>query len=154
MEQTGEYTIPQARERVWQALNDPEVLARCLEGCRAMTATGDGAFEAEVRAKVGPVRATFMADIVLRDVVAPESYCLEVRIKGGAAGFAKGAAAVELDDLSASETRLRYRIEGGIGGKLAQIGSRLVEGAARKTAARFFERFIADFAANGERSAC
>ena len=146
MEQTGEYKIAASRERVWQALNDPAVLQRCVEGCRSMMPVGDDRFEAVVAAKVGPVRATFTAAIALKNVVAPESYRLEVRVKGGVAGFAKGSAAVELTEASADETLLKYRIEGGIGGKLAQIGSRLVDSAARKMASRFFERFAADFA--------
>lgn len=113
-----------------------------------MRALGDGAFVADVRAKVGPVRTGFTADIALMDVVPLESYRLDVRVKGGVAGFAKGTAnvrLVELDDGAA--TGLRYAIEGAIGGKLAQLGSRLVEGAARKMTAGFFERFVADFAA-------
>ena len=146
MEQVGEYQIAASRERVWQALNDPAVLQRCVDGCRSMTPVGDDRFEAVVAAKVGPVRATFTAVIVLKDVVAPEGYRLEVQVKGGAAGFAKGSAAVELTAASADETLLKYRIEGGIGGKLAQIGSRLVDSAARKMASRFFERFVVDFA--------
>ena len=144
MEQTGEYTVPASRERVWEALNDPEVLERCVEGCRSMTVTGEGEFEAVVAAKVGPVKATFTAAIALHDVVAPESYRLQVGVKGGAAGFAKGSAAVQLAECSGDETRLTYHIEGSIGGKLAQIGSRLVQAAARKMAASFFERFAVD----------
>ena len=144
MEQTGEYTVPASRERVWEALNDPDVLQRCVEGCRSMEATGEGEFEAVVAAKVGPVKATFKAAIELQDVVAPESYRLQVGVKGGAAGFAKGSASVQLEELGAEETRMTYLVEGSIGGKLAQIGSRLVQAAARKMAASFFERFAVD----------
>ena len=146
MEQTGEYRIAATRERVWRALNDPVVLQRCVEGCRAMTPVGEDAFEAVVIAKVGPVKATFTAAIALRDVVEPESYRLEVRVKGGAAGFANGSAKVNLQPSAPDETLLTYRLEGAIGGKLAQIGSRLVDAAARKMARRFFERFAVDFA--------
>ena len=146
MEQTGEYRIAGARQRVWEALNDPAVLERCIDGCRSMTPVADDRFEAVVAARVGPVRATFTAVVTLRDVVAPERYRLEVQVKGGAAGFAKGSAGVELEEIGADETLLKYRIEGGIGGKLAQIGSRLVDGAARKMASSFFERFAVDFA--------
>lgn len=148
MEQTGESRIAQPRDRVWQALNDPEVLARCLDGCESMSLVGDGEYEAEVRAKVGPVKATFKAAISVNDVVEPESYRLDVAVKGGAAGFAKGSASVNLEQVAGDggeETRLVYRINGHIGGKLAQIGSRLVEAAARKMAARFFERIKVDF---------
>ena len=146
MEQAGEYRLSAPREEVWQALNDPAVLARCLDGCRSMTPVGNDEFEAEVGAKVGPVKATFAAVISLKDVVPLDSYRLEVRVKGGVAGFANGTATVELEEMEGGEaTMLRYRIQGAIGGKLAQIGSRLVEGAARKTTARFFERFAGGF---------
>ena len=112
-----------------------------------MTPVGPDEFEADIGAKVGPVKATFAAAISLRDVVPPHSYRLQVRVKGGAAGFANGTAAVQLKEVDGgTATMLNYRIEGAIGGKLAQIGSRLVEGAARKMTARFFERFAADFA--------
>jgi len=144
--QEGEYRIAAPREQVWQALNDPATLARCLDGCRSLTPTAENEFAAEIGAKVGPVKATFTAAISLRDVTPVESYRLDVRVNGGVAGFAKGSALVELDDIEGRETRLRYTIDGAIGGKLAQIGSRLVEGAARKTTARFFEHFAADFA--------
>ena len=147
MEQSGEYLIAGSRERVWESLNDPAVLERCIDGCRSMTPVADDRFEAVVAARVGPVRATFTAAIALCDVVPPESYRLEVQVKGGVAGFAKGTAAVELAEVAADETLLKYRIAGGIGGKLAQIGSRLVDSAARKMAASFFERFAVDFAA-------
>lgn len=148
MEQAGESRIAQPRDRVWRALNDPEVLARCLDGCKSMTAVGDGEYEAEVGAKVGPVKATFKAAVAVHDAIEPESYRLEVEVKGGAAGFAKGSALVNLEDDGGDDgpaTLLTYRINGNIGGKLAQIGSRLVDAAARKMAARFFERFAVDF---------
>ena len=147
MEQAGEYRIAAPRREVWQALNDPAVLVRCLDGCRAMTPAGENQYEAQVSAKVGPVKANFNAVIHMHDVVPPQSYRLEVRVKGGVAGFANGSATVNLEETDdAAETLLRYRIQGAIGGKLAQIGSRLVDGAARKMTARFFQRFAADFA--------
>ena len=114
-----------------------------------MRAVGDGEFVAEVAAKVGPVRAPFTADIALCDVAPMVSYRLEVRVRGGVAGFAKGSASVRLAEVeNGRETALNYSIEGAVGGKLAQIGSRLVESAARKMTANFFERFVADFAAS------
>lgn len=149
MRQEGEYRIAAPREEVWQALNDPATLERCLDGCRSLTPTAENEFAAEIGAKVGPVKATFTAAIALRDVTPVQSYRLDVRVNGGVAGFAKGSAFVvleELEDVEAQETLLRYTIEGAIGGKLAQIGSRLVESAARKMTARFFEHFAADFA--------
>lgn len=112
-----------------------------------MRPVADGVFVAALRAKVGPMRARFTADIALEDVVAMESYRLQVRVRGGVAGFATGAAAVRLTEVDdGAATVLRYRIEGNVGGKLAQIGSRLVEGAARKMTAGFFAAFVADFA--------
>ena len=146
MRQEGEYRIAAPREQVWEALNDPAVLARCLDGCRSLTPIAENEFAAEVAAKVGPVKAVFTATISLRDVVPATSYRLDARVNGGVAGFAKGSARVELEDVGAQETLLRYTIEGAIGGKLAQVGSRLVESAARKMTTRFFERFAVDFA--------
>ena len=148
VEQAGESRIAQPRDRVWRALNDPEVLARCLDGCKSLTAVGDGEYEAEVGAKVGPVKATFKAAVAVRDPIEPESYRLVVAVKGGAAGFAKGSALVNLEEVAGDdgdETLLTYQINGNIGGKLAQIGSRLVDAAARKMAARFFQKFAVDF---------
>ena len=113
-----------------------------------MTPLGEGEYEAEVGAKVGPVKATFKAAVSVNDVVEPESYRLDVAVKGGAAGFAKGSAWVNLEEVAGddgAETLLTYRISGNIGGKLAQIGSRLVDAAARKMATRFFERIKVDF---------
>lgn len=147
VEQAGAYRIRAPRQEVWQALNDPAVLMRCLEGCRSMTPSGENEFKAQLGAKVGPVKANFNADILLSDVVPPESYRLDVRVKGGVAGFANGSATVNLEEAGdARETLLRYRIQGAIGGKLAQIGSRLVATAARKMTERFFERFAVLFA--------
>ena len=154
MRQSGEHRIPAPRADVWRALNDPAVLARCLDGCRSMRPVGDGVFVADLLAKVGPVRAGFTADITLSDVVPLESYRLNVRMKGGVAGFANGTAVVRLGELDGGKaTTLHYVIEGAIGGKLAQIGSRLVAGTARKMTASFFERFVADFAAAHGREA-
>lgn len=141
MEQTGEYVIECSRQRVWEALNDPEVVKRCIDGCRSMERVGEDRFRAAVVARVGPVRGTFQAEIELHDVVPPVSYRLEVQIKQSVAGHAKGSAAVELEAVADERTRLRYHVEGGIGGKLAQIGSRLVNSAGHTLADRFFQRF-------------
>lgn len=114
-----------------------------------MTPVGENEFKAQISAKVGPVKASFNADISLRDVVPLERYRLEVRIKGGVAGFANGSAHVHLEeDQAATATLLHYRIQGAIGGKLAQLGSRLVSSVARGTTQRFFERFAAYFASS------
>jgi len=140
VEQTGEYRIPAPREQVWAALNDPAVLARCIDGCQSMERIGDDRFEASVKAKVGPVSALFDAELRLEDVRAPSGYTLNAQVKGGAAGFARGSARVELEAAEA-ETILRYSVQANVGGKLAQIGSRLIDAAARKMAEDFFAAF-------------
>jgi carbon monoxide dehydrogenase subunit G len=143
MQLTGEVTIKAARERVWAALNDPDVLARCIEGVESLTrvAGDDGdRFEGKMNAKVGPVRATFTGQVTLRDVVKPESYVLVGEGKGGVAGFAKGQAAVTLAATGPDETSLRYDVSSSVGGKLAQLGARLIEGTAKGYATSFFTR--------------
>src|SRR5262249_42977436 len=130
MEQAGEHRIAASRDRVWAALNDPAVLQRCIEGCEALERTGPDTLTARVRARVGPVSAVFSGDIALKDIDPPNGYTLEVSAKGGAAGFAKGSARVTLAD-DEGLTLLRYAAEGSVGGKLAQVGQRLVDAAAR-----------------------
>jgi hypothetical protein len=143
MEQAGEHRIAAARDRVWAALNDPEVLKRCIDGCEALERTGPEALAARVRAKVGPVSAVFSGDIALKDLDPPNGYTLEVSAKGGAAGFAKGVARVKLAEDGAA-TVLSYTAEGAVGGKLAQVGQRLIDAAARKTADDFFAAFASE----------
>lgn len=140
MQQTGEFRIAAPREKVWHALNDPDVLAQCIEGCQSMTKVADAAYTTSIKAKVGPVSATFGADITLTNLNPPSGYTLNANVKGGAAGFAKGTARVELED-DAGATMLRYQVDGNVGGKLAQVGSRLIDAAARKMADDFFRRF-------------
>jgi|HubBroStandDraft_4_1064222.scaffolds.fasta_scaffold371128_2 carbon monoxide dehydrogenase subunit G len=140
MEQAGEHRIAAPRARVWDALNDPEVLKRCIDGCEELTRAGDNAFHAVVRAKIGPVSAAFAGDVALKDLDPPNGYTLEVSAKGGAAGFARGTARVALKE-DGDATVLAYVAEGRVGGKLAQIGQRLIDAAARKTADDFFEAF-------------
>lgn len=143
MQLTGEVTIKAAREHVWAALNDPDMLARCIEGVESLTrvASDDGdRFEGKMNAKVGPVRATFTGQVTLRDVVQPESYVLVGEGKGGVAGFAKGQAAVTLAATGPVETLLRYDVSSSVGGKLAQLGARLIEGTAKGYATSFFTR--------------
>lgn len=149
MEQTGDYLIAAPRARVWEALNDPDVLKRCIEGCEALARGDDGVLHAVVRAKVGPVSATFSGDVALRDIDPPNGYTLEVNAKGGPAGFARGIARVALADEDGG-TRLSYAAEGKVGGKLAQIGQRLIDAAARKTADDFFEAFAREVAPPAE----
>lgn len=144
MDISGEFTIPAPRERVWVALNDPEVLVRCIPGCEELQRTGENTFDAKMQAKIGPVKARFDTSIELSDMNPPESYTISGQGKGGPAGFGKGAAQVVLDE-QGEETVLRYTAELQVGGKLAQIGSRLVGGATKKIANDFFSRFVAEF---------
>jgi hypothetical protein len=140
MRQSGEYRIGAPADAVWLALNDPEVLSQCIDGCQSMTRTGDDSFAATVKAKIGPLSATFNADVKLADLDPPNAYTLEANVKGGAAGFGKGTARVSLAE-EGRETVLRYDVEGNVGGKLAQVGQRLIDAGARKMADDFFARF-------------
>jgi hypothetical protein len=140
MDISGEFTIPAARERVWVALNDPQVLKRCIPGCDELEQTAEGRFEARMSTKIGPVKARFDTDIELSNVNPPESYTISGQGKGGPAGFGKGSADVTLE-AQGEQTILRYTAALQVGGKLAQIGSRLVGGSARKIANDFFSRF-------------
>lgn len=140
MEQTGEALIQAAQIEVWNALHDATILKECLDGCESMELTGDNEYRAVVAAKVGPVRARFDASVKVENEVRPESYTLVVEVKGGAAGFGKGVADVSLNTVG-NATQLTYLVRGNVGGKLAQIGSRLVVIASRKMADKFFANF-------------
>lgn len=140
MEMQGESRIEAPRERVWQALNDPDVLKASIAGCEELEKTSDNEFTAKVRAKVGPVSARFAGKVTLSDLDPPNGYRIQGEGTGGAAGFAKGGAAVRLEP-DGDATILRYDVQATVGGKLAQIGSRLIEGTARKMADDFFARF-------------
>ncbi|MCE2524231.1 MAG: carbon monoxide dehydrogenase subunit G [Rhodobacteraceae bacterium] len=143
MELNGMRNLAVPRETVWQALNDPEILRACIPGCSELTGSPADGFEATVTQKVGPVKATFKGGIELSDVVEPESYRITGQGKGGAAGFAKGSAAVKLVEIEGG-TELNYEVEARVGGKLAQIGSRIIAGVAKKLTNEFFERFQAE----------
>ena len=145
MDINGEFIIPAPRERVFQALNDPEVLQRCIPGCEELERTSENTFDARMSAKIGPVKARFDTAIELSDVNPPQSYTISGQGKGGPAGFGKGSARVSLEE-HGEETVLRYDAELQVGGKLAQIGSRLVGGTARKIANDFFSRFAEEMA--------
>lgn len=146
MEITGERQIPAPPEKVWEALNDPDVLKECLPGCESIERESDTEFTATMRAKVGPVKARFQSRIVLSNLNPPTSYTISGEGKGGPAGFGKGSADVVLEE-SEEGTCLRYDASLQVGGKLAQVGSRLVGGAARKIADDFFSRFVDVFEA-------
>lgn len=143
MQLNGEVEIGATRDRVWAALNDPAVLARCIDGVEALerVAGPDGErFEGKMNARVGPVRASFAGHVALTDIVPPESYVLVGEGKGGVAGFAKGQAAVTLTEASPGVTKLAYAVTSSVGGKLAQLGARLIEGTAKAYAETFFTR--------------
>lgn len=145
MEQIGEYRIAASREEVWQALNDPEILGACIPGCQDITLIDSKHFDVKVKAKVGPVSATFQAALSLQDLKPPQSYVIAGNVKGGAAGFGKGSAMVTLEE-DGAETLLRYSVKANIGGKLAQVGSRLIDAAMRKMADEFFSAFTQQLA--------
>ena len=151
MDMSGEYTIPAPREKVWEALNDPEVLKQCIDGCQSLEKTSDTEFEAKVTAKVGPVKATFNGKVNLSDIDPPNGYTISGEGQGGVAGFAKGGAEVRLSG-EGSETVLNYEANAEVGGKLASVGSRLVLGVAKKTADDFFSKF-SDIVGGGEEAA-
>jgi carbon monoxide dehydrogenase subunit G len=140
MEMTGEFRIPAPRQRVWEGLNDPEVLKQCIPGCQTLEKVSDTEFNGKVVASVGPVRATFGGKVTLSDLDAPQSYTISGEGSGGVAGFAKGGAKVNLSEDGAT-TLLTYAVQAQVGGKLAQVGSRLIDGVARKMANDFFGRF-------------
>jgi carbon monoxide dehydrogenase subunit G len=140
MDMTGEFHIPAPRQKVWAALNDPEVLKQSIPGCEEIEKISDTELQAKVTAKVGPVRARFSGKVKLSDLDPPNGYKITGEGSGGAAGFAKGGATVRLSDENGG-TRLGYTVEAHVGGKLAQIGSRLIDATARKMAQDFFSRF-------------
>lgn len=144
MQMTGSHDINAKREAVWAALNDPDVLARCIEGVESLTREDDNRFTGAMAARVGPVKARFTGTIELTEIDPPNRYVLVGEGKGGVAGFAKGRAEVMLSDRPEGGTRLDYRVESQVGGKLAQLGARLVEGAARGYADSFFTAFKAE----------
>lgn len=144
MKMSGEHFIPADREAVWEALNDPEILKESLPGCQEITKISDTEMQATVVAKVGPVKAKFKGKIKLSDLDPPNSYTITGEGSGGVAGFAKGSARVSLADTEGGTT-LSYDVEAQIGGKLAQIGQRLIDGTAKKMANEFFTNFSDQF---------
>lgn len=141
MEMHGELRIPAPRSEVWAKLNDPDTLKNCIPGCETVERISDTEFTAKVVARVGPVKASFSGKVTLTDLIPPESYTITGEGSGGVAGFAKGSAKVSLDD-AGTETVLRYGVQALVGGKLAQIGSRLIDATSRKMADDFFNRFV------------
>jgi carbon monoxide dehydrogenase subunit G len=140
MEFTGRYTIPASPDLVWAALNDPEILRSCIPGCETLVKSGDSEFEGSARIKVGPVSATFRGKVALAELNPPHRLVLKGEGQGGVAGFAKGDAEVLLTPAEGG-TQLAYTAKANVGGKLAQIGQRLIDGAAKQIADDFFKRF-------------
>jgi carbon monoxide dehydrogenase subunit G len=142
MTMSGEQQLTAARDKVWAALNDPAVLKACIPGCETLDVTGENEFSAVATNKIGPVKARFKGKVRLTDLDPPNSYKISGEGDGGIAGFAKGGATVSLSDKDGG-TLLSYNVEAQIGGKLAQLGQRLVNGAAKKLADDFFTKFAA-----------
>jgi carbon monoxide dehydrogenase subunit G len=140
MEMTGEQFIPLPQQRVWEALNDPEVLKACIPGCESIEKVSDTEYKVAMTAAVGPVKARFSGKLLLAELNPPHSYSLNFEGSGGAAGFGKGGAQVSLTP-EGSSTKLAYSAKATVGGKLAQVGSRLIDGVAKKMADDFFVKF-------------
>lgn len=140
MTMNGEVQLPASRDVVWSKLNDPEVLKACIPGCEELEKTSDNEFRATAKMKVGPVSARFKGRVTLSDFDPPNGYKISGEGEGGVAGFAKGGASVRLADKDGG-TLLTYDVEAQIGGKLAQLGQRLINGSAKKLADEFFAKF-------------
>jgi carbon monoxide dehydrogenase subunit G len=138
---TGQQLVPLPQAQTWEALNDTEVLKACIPGCDTMEQLPDGRYQLTMSAKVGPVSAKFKGLMTLKDVNAPHAYTVVFEGQGGVAGFAKGQAEMALAPEGEAATRLSYTVKAMIGGKLAQVGARLIDGVARKLANEFFVRF-------------
>jgi len=142
MEIKGEYRIAASREKVFAALNDPAVLQACIPGCESLEKTSDTEMKAKVRLRIGPVSASFTGKVTLSDIDPPNGYRISGEGQGGAAGFAKGGAVVTLRE-DGGETVLSYNVDAQVGGKIAQVGARLIDGTAKKLADEFFGKFAA-----------
>lgn len=142
MEIKGEYKIAAPREKVFAALNDPAILQACIPGCESLEKTSDTEMKAKVRMRIGPVSAAFSGKVTLSDLDPPNGYRISGEGQGGAAGFAKGGAVVALKE-DGSDTVLTYNVDAQVGGKIAQVGARLIDGTARKLADEFFSKFAA-----------
>lgn len=142
MELSQRIEIPLGAKQVWRSLNDPVILKQCLPGCELFEAISDTEFNVTMMAKVGPVKARFKGEVKLLNVNPPISYTLRGMGKGGVAGFVKGSATVRLEEMGSSVTLMTYSVKANVGGKLAQLGTRLVAGATRKLANEFFTNFV------------
>jgi len=140
MEMISEQLIEMSRDTVWAALNDTTILQQAMPGCDSFDATSENTFEARLVTKIGPVKAKFKFDVELSDLDPPNGYTISGAGQGGAAGFAKGSASVSLTEQDGA-TLLAYNVQANVGGKLAQLGARLIDGVAKKMADEFFENF-------------
>ncbi|MBO6717964.1 MAG: carbon monoxide dehydrogenase subunit G [Rhizobiaceae bacterium] len=141
MDMSGEERIAAPIGKVWEALNDPEVLKACIPGCESLEKTSDNEFSAVVSVKLGPVKAKFKGDVELKNLNPPHSYTIAGEGKGGVAGFAKGGADVSLTEDGPDATVLTYEAKADVGGKIAQLGSRLIQSSSKKLAGEFFSEF-------------
>ncbi len=149
MKLSGEHLIPASRQTVWDALNDPETLQTCLPGCEELDRVSDTELTARITTKIGPVKATFTGKVTLCDLDPPNSYTLNGEGQGGTAGFASGSANVNLSEKDGG-TLLQYTVEAKVGGKLAQIGSRLIDSVTKKLAAQFFGALVERLSAGAD----
>jgi len=149
LEMTGEYVLPVARKTVWEALNDVDMLKRSIPGCEQLEKKSPTEFAAVVVSKIGPVKARFKGNVRLEDLDPPSGYRIVGEGEGGVAGFAKGGATVTLADAEEGGTLLSYRAEAQVGGKIAQLGQRLIAGTAKKMADQFFANFAEALAPGG-----
>jgi carbon monoxide dehydrogenase subunit G len=146
VELKGERLLAADRATAWAALNDTGILTLCVPGCESITATGENRFDIAMTAAVGPVKAKFKGKLELADIDAPNAYTMKFDASGGPTGFARGEARVTLAEVDARQTKLAYVANAQVGGKLAQVGSRLIDAAAGATADKFFEAFGAQLA--------
>ncbi len=158
MEMQASRTLPVSQQQAWDALNDPEVLKACIPGCDRLDASGEGQYAMGMALKIGPVSARFAGKITLSDIVPPQSYCLSFDGQGGVAGFGKGQAQVRLAPVPADAggqecCELHYSVHATVGGKIAQLGQRLIDGAAKGLAEDFFQRFGAELQRRHPRAA-
>jgi hypothetical protein len=147
VELKGERLLAADRATAWAALNDTEIIRNCVPGCESITASGENQFEIAMTAAVGPVKSRFKGKMALEDIDAPNAYTMKFEASGGPTGFARGEVRVTLVEESLQQTRLTYVADAQVGGKLAQVGSRLIDAAAGATADKFFEAFGAQLAA-------
>jgi hypothetical protein len=153
MTMAGSVTLPAGRQAVWAALNDPAVLQRAIPGCETLERAGEDAFTATAKMSIGPVKAKFNGRVQLSEIDPPNGYTISGEGQGGVAGFAKGGAKVRLEDAEEGGTLLSYDVEAQVGGKIAQLGGRLINGVAKKYADEFFANFAKELRPDGEEAA-